>query len=121
MYPRTERESEMSLMDALNKNQSTVTFSESSIVLFGLLFLTVGLVFRDSFELTRLLVAVGIGLVVAGTVYIAVEGSDLFRLSMAFISLVALPLLFHGSVVRWIGGVMIGAVIIGASYSRISE
>lgn len=111
----------MSPTDALKKNYSRVTFSESSIVLFGLLFAIVGLVFRDSLGFTRLLAAIGVGLVVAGTVYIAVEGSELFRLSVAFISLVALPLLSYGSVVRWIGGAMIGAVIIGASYSRISE
>jgi hypothetical protein len=108
-------------MEALQKNQSTATLSESSIVLIGLLFTIVGLVFRDSLGLTSLLAAIGVGLVVAGTVYITVEGSELIRLSLAFISLVALPLLSYGSVVRWIGAIMIGTVIVGAAYSRISE
>jgi len=108
-------------MDALQKNGSTARLSESSIVLIGLLLAIVGLTFRDSFGITSLLTALGIGLVVAGTVYIAVEGSELVRLSLAFISLVALPLLSYDSVVRWIGGILIGVVIVGASYSRIAE
>jgi hypothetical protein len=108
-------------MDALLKNRSTATLSESNIVLIGLLFAIVGLAFQDSFGFTSLLAALGIGLVVGGTVYIAVEGSEVIRLSLAFISLVALPLLFYGGVVRWLGGMMIGAVIVGAAYSRIAE
>ncbi|WP_436930628.1 hypothetical protein [Halosimplex halobium] len=108
-------------MDALQKNRSTPSLPESSIVLLGLLFTIVGLIFRDSFGFTSLLAAVGIGLVIAGTVYIAVEGSELVRLSLAFISLVALPLLSYGSIIRWIGGIMIGAVIVGALFTRISE
>lgn len=108
-------------MDALQKNRSTPSLSESSIVLLGLLFAIVGLTFRDSFGFTSLLAALGIGLVVAGTVYIAVEGPELVRLSLAFLSLVALPLLSYGSVVRWIGGSIIGVVIVGTLYTRISE
>jgi hypothetical protein len=108
-------------MDALQKNSNTPTLPESSIVLIGLLFAIIGLTFRDSFGFTSLLAALGIGLVVAGTVYTAVEGTELVRLSLVFISIVALPLLSYGSVVRWIGGMMIAAVIIGAVYTRISE
>jgi len=107
-------------MDALQKNSNTSSFPESSIVLIGLLFAIIGLSFRDSFGFTPILAALGIGLTVAGTVYIAVEGTELIRLSLAFISLVALPLLSYGSVVRWIGGLMIGAVIVSAVYTRIS-
>ena len=108
-------------MDALQKNSNTPTLPESSIVLVGLLFVIVGLTFRDSFGFTSLLAALGIGLVVAGTVYIAVEGTELVRLSLVLISLVALQLLSYGSVIRWIGGMMMGAVVIGAVYTRISE
>jgi hypothetical protein len=108
-------------MDALQRNRSSATLSESSIVLVGLLFAIVGLVFRDSFGFTSLLAALGIGLVVGGMVYIAVEGSEVVRFSLVFISLVALPLLSYGGVVRWLGGMLIGAVIVGASYSRIAE
>lgn len=108
-------------MDALQKNSSTPTLPESSIVLIGLLFAIVGLTFRDSFGFTSLLAALGVALVIAGTVYIAVEGPELVRLSLVFISLVALPLLSYGSVIRWIGGILIGAVIIGALYTRISR
>lgn len=108
-------------MDVLQKGSNTPTLPESSIVLIGLLFATVGLTFRDSFGFTSLLAALGIGLTIAGTVYIAVEGTELVRLSLAFISLVALPLLSYGGVVRWVGGSMIGAVIVGAVYTRLSE
>jgi hypothetical protein len=108
-------------MDALQENRSAPSLPESSIVLLGLSFVIVGLVLRDSFGFTSLLAAVGIGLVIAGTVYIAVEGSELVRLSLAFVSLVALPLLSYGSVVRWLGGGMIGTVIVGALYTRISR
>ena len=108
-------------MDALQRNRSSATLSESSIVLVGLLFAIVGLVFRDSFGFTSLLAALGIGLVVGGTVYIAVEGSEVVRFSLVFISLVALPLLSYGGVVRWLGGMLIGAVIVGASYSRLAD
>jgi hypothetical protein len=108
-------------MDVLQKNSNTPTLPESSIVLLGLLFAIIGLTFRDSFGFTSLLAALGIGLTIAGTVYIAVEGTELVRLSLAFISLVALPLLSYGSVLRWVGGIMIGAVIVGAVYTRILD
>jgi hypothetical protein len=107
-------------MDALQTNRRTATLSESSIVLIGLVFTIVGLTFRDSFGFTSLLAALGIGLVVAGTVYIAVDGTERIRLSLTFVALVALPLLGYGSVVRWIGGAMIAAVIVGALYSRLA-
>jgi len=108
-------------MDALQKNWNTPTLSESSVLLIGILLTIVGLTFRDTAGITSLLAAVGIGLVIAGTVYIAVEGSDVVRLSLVFIALVALPLLAYGGIVRWIGGLMIGTVIVGALYSRISK
>ncbi len=101
--------------------QAPASLPESTIVVTGLVFTIVGLTFRDTAGFTSLLAALGIGLVIAGTVYIAVEGPELVRLSLAFISLVALPLLFYGSVVRWIGALMIGAVIVGALYTRISK
>lgn len=107
-------------MDALQKKLNTPTLPESSVVLIGLLLAIVGLSFRDTFGITSIFAAVGIGLVVAGTVYIAVEGSELIRLSMAFVALVALPLLSYGSIVRWTGGLMIGLVVVGALYSRVS-
>jgi hypothetical protein len=84
-------------------------------------FAIVGLAFRDTVGFTSLLAAIGIGLVIAGTVYIVVEGSEVVRLALAFVALVALPLFSYGRVLRWIGGMMIGAVIVGASYSRMSE
>jgi len=112
---------DMNSMDALQKHRSTPTLSESSIVLIGLVFAIVGLTFRDSFGFMSLLAALGIGLVIAGVVYLAVEGPELIRLSLAFLSLVALPLFAYGSLVRWIGAVLIGVVIVGALYSRISE
>ena len=107
-------------MDALQKKLNTPTLSESSIVLIGLLLAIVGLSFRDTFGITSILAAVGIGLVVAGTVYIAVEGPELVRLSLVFVALVAVPLLSYGSIVRWIGGLMAGLVVVGALYSRVS-
>lgn len=107
-------------MDALQKNVKSPTLPESSIVLIGLLLAIVGLSFRDTFGITSILAAVGIGLVVAGTVYIAVEGSEIVRLSLSFIALVALPLLSYGSIVQWIGGLMYGLVAVGAVYTRLS-
>jgi len=58
---------------------------------------------------------------IAGTVYIAVEASEVVRLSLVFISLVAMPLLAYGGIVQWIGGLMIGTVVCGALYSRVSK
>jgi hypothetical protein len=107
-------------MDALQKKLNTPTLPESSIVLIGLLLAIVGLTFRDTFGITTIFAAVGIGLVVAGTVYIAVEGTELVRLSLTFVALVALPLLSYGSIVRWVGGLMLGLVAVGALYSRLS-
>lgn len=107
-------------MASLQKNWNTPTLSESSIVLIGLLLAIVGLAFRDTLGITTLLAAVGIGLVIAGTVYIAVEGSEIVRLSLAFVALVALPLFAYGGIVRWVGGLMTGIVLCGAVYSRIS-
>lgn len=108
-------------MEALHKYWQPPESSESSIVLIGLLFAIVGLAFRDSAGITALLAAVGIGLVIAGTVYIAVEGAELVRLSLAFIALVALPLLAYGGVVQLLGGLMMGVVAAGAVYSRVSK
>ncbi|WP_324661923.1 hypothetical protein [Haloarcula sediminis] len=108
-------------MVALRKNSPTPSLPESSVVLIGLVLAILGLMFRDSFGIMSVLAALGIGLVIAGTVYIAVEGPELVRLSMAFVSLVALPLLSYGSVVRWVGGTMLGGVVVGAVYTRIAE
>ena len=108
-------------MDALQKHRTTPTLPESSIVLVGLACTIVGLAFRDPVGLTTLLVAVGIGLSVGGTVYIAVDGPEIVRLSLAFVSLVALPLLAYGSIVRWTGGLLVGTVAVCALYTRISE
>jgi hypothetical protein len=46
---------------------------------------------------------------------------EVVRLSLASVGLVALPLLFYGGLVRWIGGLLIGTVVAGASYTRISS
>ena len=108
-------------MRALEKSLKTPTLSESSIVLIGLLLAIIGLTFRDTAGITSLLAAVGIGLVIAGTVYIAVEASEVVRLSLVFIALVAMPLLAYGGIVQWIGGLMIGTVVGGALYSRVSK
>jgi hypothetical protein len=108
-------------MDDLRKSWNTPSLSESSIVLIGLLFAIAGLTLQDPMGVTSLLTAVGIGLVIAGTVYIAVQGSEVVRLSMSFLALVALPLLSYGGVVQWTGGLMIGTVVVGALYSRISK
>ena len=108
-------------MDALQKTRSTATFSESSIVTIGLVFAIVGLTLRDSFGFSSLLAALGIGLVIGGLVYLAVDGSEILRLTLAFIALVALPLLFYGSVVRLLGVSMLGTVVVGALYSRLAE
>jgi hypothetical protein len=108
-------------MGTLQENWNTPTLSESSIVLIGLLLAIVGLTFRDTVGITSLLTAVGTGLVIAGTVYIAVEGSEVIRLSLVLLALVALPLLAYGGIVRWIGGLMIGTVVGGALYSRVSK
>ncbi|GAB3323199.1 hypothetical protein [Haloplanus salinarum] len=107
-------------MDALQKNWKTPTLSESSIVLIGLLLAIVGLAFRDTVGVTSLLVAVGIGLMIAGTVYLAVEGREVLRLSLAFIALLALPLFAYSGIVQWIGGFMTGTVVVGVLYSRVS-
>lgn len=106
-------------MDALQKNWNTQTVSEWSIVLIGLLLAIVGLAFRDAVGITSMLGAVGIGLVIAGTVYIAVDGPEIVRLSLAFLALVALPLFAYGGIVQWIGGLMTSTVIVGVLYSRV--
>lgn len=108
-------------MGALHKHASAPTLPESGIVVLGLVFAIVGLAFRDSFGFSSLLAALGIGLVVAGTVYIAIDGPEIVRLSLAFISLVAFPLLSYGSVIRWIGGTLLLVVIGAAVYTRIAE
>jgi hypothetical protein len=108
-------------MGPLQNNSRSPTLSESRIVLLGLVFAIVGLTFRDSFGFSSLLASLGIGLVILGTVYIAVDGREVVRLLLAFIALVAVPLLAYGSVVRWIGGLMIVAVIGSAFYTRIAK
>jgi hypothetical protein len=59
--------------------------------------------------------------VIAGTVYLAVEASEVVRLSLVFITLVAMPLLAYGGIVQWIGGLMIGTVAGSALYRRVSK
>lgn len=97
------------------------TLPESSIVLIGLLFTIFGLTFRDSVGITSLFTALGIGLLIAGTVYVAAKGSEWTRLTLVFVSLVAVQLIAFGGVVRWIGGVMIGTVVTVIAYSRLPE
>jgi len=108
-------------MAALQDGWKKPILSEPSIVLIGLVAVIIGLAFRDSLGISTLLAAIGIGLVIAGTVYIAVEGSEVVRFSAVFTALVALPLLFYGGVIQWIGALMVGAVVVGASYSRVAK
>lgn len=108
-------------MDNSQKKWSSATLPESSIVFTGLLLTIFGLIFRDPTGITSLLTVLGIGLFIGGLVYIAVEGPELIRLTLAFVSLLALQLVFFGGVVRWIGGIMIGTVIVSTSYSRLSK
>ena len=107
-------------MASLLKDWTTPTLPESSIVLIGLVFTIIGLTFRDSVGGTSLLAAVGIGLLIAGTVYLAVAGPELRRLSLAFIALVALPLFSYGGGIQWIGVLLMAIVCAGAVYSRVS-
>lgn len=107
-------------MSAIRRRWAAGTLPESSIVLIGLLCTVLGLTFRDSIGITPLLTAVGIGLVIAGTVYIAVEGPELVRLALVFVSLVAVQLVTFGGVVQRVGGVAIGAVAVAILYTRVS-
>lgn len=108
-------------MDGVQWKGGTATLPESSIVLIGLLLTVGGLLFQDSIGVTPLLTAVGIGLLIAGTVYIAAKGSELTRLTLAFVSLVAVQLVASSGVVQWIGGVLIGIVVVAILYSRLSK
>ena len=58
---------------------------------------------------------------IAGTVYIAVEGTEVVRLSLAFVALAALPLFAYGGIVQWVGALLTGTVVAGALYSRVSS
>lgn len=108
-------------MDSLQRRWDTATFPESSIILIGLVLTAGGILFRDSIGITTLLTAIGIGLLIAGTVYIAARGSELARLTIAFVSLIAVQLVTFGGVVQWIGGAMIGIIIAAITYSRLSK
>lgn len=108
-------------MDAVQKKRGTTTLSESSVVLIGLFLAVVGLTFRHSIGIASLLIALGIGLLIAGTVYSVAKGSEWTRLTFVFVSLVAVQLVTFRGVVQWIGGVMIGIVLVAISYSRLSE
>jgi hypothetical protein len=79
----------------------------------------VGLTLPGFPGVTSLLFALGIGLTIGGTVYLAASGPERYRLSLAFLALVAVPLLGYGGTMQWAGTVLIGAVICGALYSRV--
>jgi hypothetical protein len=97
----------------------TVANSDARILLVGLLAVGVGLTLPGFPGITSLLLAFGIGLVVGGTVYLAAIGSERYRLSLAFLALVAVPLLGFGGTMQWVAILMIGAVICGALSSRV--
>lgn len=108
-------------MNGLQRKWGTATLPESSIVLIGLVLTVGGLLFRGSNGIAPLLTAIGIGLLIAGTVYIAARGSELTRLTLAFVSLVAVQLVTFGDVVQWVGGALIGIIGTVISYSRLSK
>lgn len=108
-------------MDALPDSWRTPTLPESSIALIGLTAAVVGLTLRDPVGITSVLAAGGICLMIAGTVYIAVDGPEPLRLSLAFVALVALPLFSYGGLMRWAGGLTVGVVVVGALYSRVER
>jgi hypothetical protein len=91
---------------------------ESGLVLAGLLITSVGLVLQDTLGVTTMLTAFGIALVVAGTTVLLAEGSDVFRGSLAFGSLVGAQLLPFSGLVRAAGVLLIVAVLVVAVSSR---
>lgn len=106
-------------MAALRRRWFTTNRIESSIVLVGFLFAVVGLLLRDSAGIADILVAFGTALFVAGTAYAAAAGRERFRLSIAFVSLVAVQLLAVGGPVQWGGGIAIGSIVVAIAYSRL--
>jgi hypothetical protein len=90
----------------------------SGLVLAGLLITSVGLVLQDTLGVTTMLTALGIALVVAGTTVLIAEGTDVFRGSLAFGSLVGAQLLPFSGLVRAAGLLLLVGVLIVAASSR---
>lgn len=94
---------------------------ETSIALIGLLSFFVGISLRDIFGASALLVSFGIAFLIAGTTYVAADGTDLLRYSLSFVALVAVPLVAFSGIVRYLGAAGIAVVTIGLIYSRLAN
>lgn len=105
-------------MVALRRKWFTTNFPESSIVLVGFLLTILGLALRNSTGVAELLAAFGIALFVAGMAYVTAGGTERFRLTLAFGSLIAAQLLAFGGLVQWVGGITIGSIVVAITYSR---
>ncbi|MXR51855.1 hypothetical protein GRX03_09585 [Halovenus sp. WSH3] len=95
--------------------------SVSRVVLAGLALVITGLVVADSLGVHFIIVGLGIGVTLSGTVYLATDGSEWLRIANAFVALVGCQLVGFSGVVRGVGGALVGAVVVSVLYSRVSE
>lgn len=94
-----------------------LALSESGVAGIGLACILAGFVGTGVPGVARLLVALGVGLTLAGTVYVATDGPTWLRFGLPFVALVAAQLCFFGGVVRWLGAIGVVIVVAGVAYS----
>lgn len=105
-------------MTALRRKWFTANLPESSIVFVGFSLAVLGLLLQNPTGVAEILVGFGTALVVAGTAYATADGTERFRLTLAFISLVAAQSLAFGGLVQLVGAIAIGSIAVAIAYSR---
>lgn len=106
-------------MTATTREELPTHRPETGVALVGLVLALAGAVARDSLGVSPIVTALGVGLLIAGTTSLAVAGSDRLRYSVAFVALLATPLLAFGGAVRMLGAVGVAVVLGGVAYSRL--
>ena len=101
-----------------NHPSSSRTHTGEGIAVLGVLLAFAGLVLIDTTGLNTLVAGSGVAFVVAGSTYALAAGRTGIRLSLAFLAVFAVPLVFFSGSVQAVGLGGVGAALAGSAYTR---
>ncbi|GAB7019319.1 hypothetical protein [Halostagnicola bangensis] len=106
-------------MNSVSRFQLPTRSTEGLVAVLGITLTLVATILADSAGLSAMVLALGIGLTIAGTVCLAIDSAVIVRYSGAFVSLVAAQLLTFSGVVRLLGILGLLTVAGVAVFSRL--
>lgn len=101
-----------------NRPSSSRTHTGEGIAILGVLLAFVGLVLIDTAGLNTLVAGSGVAFVVAGSTYALAAGRTGVRLSLTFLAVFAVPLIFFSGSIQIVGLGGVTTALAGCAYTR---